>query len=48
VYNNAGIVANNRVIFNIKGNSFGLITSINFKKQAAYTVWFGTHAEYDN
>lgn len=47
VYHNASIIANNRVIFNIKGNSFRLIISIHFKKQLAYIIWFGTHAEYD-
>jgi mRNA interferase HigB len=47
VYNNASIIVNNRVIFNIKGNSFRLIVSINFRKQAAYIIWFGTHKEYD-
>lgn len=47
VYGNASIIANNRVVFNIKGNSFRLIVSINFAKQAAYLIWFGTHAEYD-
>jgi mRNA interferase HigB len=47
VYSSASIVANSRVIFNIKGNSFRLIVSVNFKKQAAYVIWFGTHAEYD-
>jgi len=47
VYNNASIVANNRVIFNIKGNSFRLIISMNFKKQAAYIIWFGTHLDYN-
>ena len=46
-YGNASIVANNRVIFNIKGNDFRLITSINFKRQAAYIIWFGTHKVYD-
>ncbi len=46
-YGNASIVANNRVAFNIKGNSFRLVVSINFRKQAAYVIWFGTHAEYD-
>jgi mRNA interferase HigB len=35
------------VVFNIKGNSFRLVVSINFKKQAAYIIWFGTHTEYD-
>jgi mRNA interferase HigB len=47
VYSNASIIANNRVIFNIKGNSFRLIISIDFKRQAAYVIWFGTHLEYD-
>lgn len=47
VYGNASIVANNRVIFNIKANSFRIIVSVNFKKLAAYVIWFGTHAEYD-
>jgi len=30
VYGNAGIVNNNRVVFNKKGNSFRLVTSVNF------------------
>ena len=47
VYGNASIVANNRVIFNIKANDFRLVVSINFKQQAAYVIWFGTHKEYD-
>jgi len=46
-YGNASIVANNRAVFNIKGNSFRLVVSINFKKQAVYVIWFGTHTEYD-
>ncbi|TKC02163.1 type II toxin-antitoxin system HigB family toxin [Pedobacter cryotolerans] len=47
VYKNASLVANGRIIFNIKGNDFRLIISINFKKRAAYVIWFGTHTEYD-
>jgi mRNA interferase HigB len=47
VYGNASIVANNRVIFNIKGNDFRLVTSVNFRRLAAYVIWFGTHKEYD-
>ncbi|WP_445452203.1 type II toxin-antitoxin system HigB family toxin [Flavobacterium sp. 25HG05S-40] len=48
VYGNASIVNNNRVIFNIKGNDFRLIVSINFLQAACYVIWFGTHKEYDN
>lgn len=47
VYGNASIVANHRVVFNIKGNDFRLVVSINFKAQAAYIIWFGSHREYD-
>ncbi len=46
-YGNASIVANNRVIFNIKGNEYRLIVSVNFSRSAAYIIWFGTHNEYD-
>jgi mRNA interferase HigB len=46
-YGNVSIVANSRVIFNIKGNDFRLLTSINFRRLAAYVIWFGTHKEYD-
>jgi mRNA interferase HigB len=47
IYGNASVVAENRVIFNIKGNEFRLVASVNFRKQAAYIIWFGTHKEYD-
>ena len=47
VYSHASIIANRRVIFNIKGNDFRLIVSVNFKQSAAYIIWFGTHSEYD-
>lgn len=47
IYGNASIVGNNRVVFNIKGNDFRLIVSINFIQKACYVIWFGTHNEYD-
>lgn len=47
VYRNASIVANNRIIFNVKGNDYRLIVSANFEQQACYVIWFGTHKEYD-
>ena len=47
VYGNASIVAGNRVIFNIKGNDYRLLVSVNFRQKAAYVIWFGTHKEYD-
>ena len=47
VYGNASIVNNNRVVFNIKGNDFRLVVSINFMQSACYVIWFGTHVAYD-
>lgn len=47
VYGNASIVNNNRVVFNIKGNDFRLVVSINFLQTACYLIWFGTHADYN-
>lgn len=47
MYRNASIVGNNRVVFNIKGNDFRLVVSVNFMQQACYVIWFGTHNEYD-
>ena len=47
VYGNASIVNNNRVVFNIKGNDFRLVVSVNFIQAACYVIWFGTHKEYD-
>jgi mRNA interferase HigB len=47
IYGNASVIANNRVVFNIKGNDFRLIVSINFVQHACYVIWFGTHKGYD-
>ena len=46
IYGNASIVNNQRVVFNIKGNDFRLVVSINFLQTACYVIWFGTHKEY--
>lgn len=47
VYGNASIVNNSRAVFNIKGNDFRLVVSVNFVQAACYVIWFGTHKEYD-
>lgn len=43
----ASILADNRVIFNIKGNKYRLIVKINFEFQICWIRFIGTHAEYD-
>jgi mRNA interferase HigB len=47
VYGTASIVANQRVVFNIMGNKYRLVTMINYDVAVCYIIWFGTHAEYD-
>ena len=47
VYGNTSIVNNERVVFNIKGNDFRLVVSINFSQTACYVIWFGTLTDYD-
>jgi len=43
----ASFLANNRVIFNIKGNSFRLVVDAFYSEGMLIVEWVGTHAEYD-
>jgi len=36
-----------QVVFNIKGNTYRLVTRINFKNQWVFIRFIGTHSEYD-
>jgi mRNA interferase HigB len=46
-YRNASILANNRVVFNIKGNTYRLVGAINYQRGIVYLRFLGTHHEYD-
>ncbi len=46
VYTQAEAVGN-FTVFNIKGNKYRLIASINYQKQVTYIKYVLTHAEYD-
>lgn len=46
-YANASIVSNDRVVFNIKGNSFRLVVAVDYLRQVVFIKWVGTHADYD-
>lgn len=46
-YPAASILQANRIVFNIKGNSYRLIVKFNFEYQICYIRFVGTHAEYD-
>lgn len=46
-YPSASFLANNRVVFNIKGNKYRLIVKINYDYCMVWVRFIGTHAEYD-
>ncbi len=43
----ASLLAENRVVFNIKGNHHRLIVKISYDYQIIWIRFIGTHAEYD-
>lgn len=45
-YPSASILANNRVVFNLKGNAYRLDTKIAYHQQVVFIKRIGTHAEY--
>ena len=46
-YRSADFLANNRVIFNIKGNHYRLVVKVRYQQGLVVIEWVGTHAEYD-
>lgn len=46
-YNNASIVGDGRVVFNIKGNDYRLVVAIDYEFQAIFIRFIGTHKQYD-
>ena len=47
-YGTASIIANNRVVFNIKGNKYRLIVEIQYCAQIVWIKFLGTHKQYDD
>jgi mRNA interferase HigB len=46
-YASASFLADNRVIFNIKGNNYRLVVKVRYQNGLVVIEWVGTHAEYD-
>lgn len=46
-YANASLVGSDRVVFNIKGNSYRLVVAINYRHRIVFIKWIGSHADYD-
>lgn len=47
-YRNASFVANNRVVFNIKGNDYRLVLAVHYNRRMMFVRFIGTHQEYDS
>jgi mRNA interferase HigB len=47
IYRSVSILSNNRVIFNIKGNTYRLVVIVEYSQGKMSIRFVGTHAEYD-
>ena len=47
MFNTADYVGNKRIVFNIRGNKYRLVTLVLFKIKMVYIRFIGTHKEYD-
>ena len=46
-YRNASFVANNRIVFNIKGNEYRLVAAVHYNRGMMFIRFIGTHRDYD-
>jgi mRNA interferase HigB len=46
-YASADPLSDNRVVFNIKGNTYRLVVKIHYNTGIVFIRFIGTHAEYD-
>jgi mRNA interferase HigB len=46
-YPTASILRSNRIVFNVKGNTYRLTVAVKYEFQVAYIRFIGTHSEYD-
>lgn len=47
VFGQADILKGGRVVFDLGGNKYRLVTSISYEFKVVYIKFIGTHAEYD-
>jgi mRNA interferase HigB len=46
-FRNASIVGEGRMVFNIKGNDYRLVTAIDYEFQVIFIRFVGTHQQYE-
>lgn len=47
LYAAASIVSAERIVFNIEGNDYRLVVSVDFEKSIVWIKWIGTNKAYD-
>ena len=47
IHRTASIINADRIVFNIKGNDYRLVVSIDYEKAIVWIKWIGSHADYD-
>lgn len=47
VYRNASFAAQNRVVFNMKGNKYRLVAAVQYDFGIVFIRFMGTHKDYD-
>ena len=47
LYATASIIPAERVVFNIKGNDYRLVTAVDFEKNILWIKWIGAHRDDD-
>lgn len=47
-FGHALIVGNNRIVFNVKGNDYRIVCAMDYRREAMFIKFVGTHAEYDD
>jgi mRNA interferase HigB len=46
-YATASVITGERIVFNIKGNSYRLVVAVDFEKGIVWIKWIGPHKAYD-
>ncbi len=46
-YRSASFIPGNRVVFDIKGNSYRLVVAVHYNRKAMFIRFIGTHRDYD-
>lgn len=46
-YRNASFIANNRIVFNVKGNDYRLVVAVHYNRGPDVIRFVGTHRDYD-